>query len=100
MPPFHVTYIAASNDRQVLYYLEHEDQAIAIARNSYQTFYERYLTPAATSCYWRRLFVAWASVQGFEPQLYEKDEKTGQTVLRGTPFEAYALDAEHPMPDV
>lgn len=71
-----------------------------IAQNSYETFYERYLTPAATSCYWRRLITAWASVQGFEPRLYNEDEGTGKAVLRGIPFEAYALDAFHPLPDI
>ena len=72
---------------------------MAIAKNSHET-HEKYLTPAATSCYWRRLFTSWASVQGFEPQLYKWDEATNKMVLRGIPFEAYALDAKNPMPAV
>lgn len=85
---------------QVEYYLQHEEEAKVIAQNNFETFHQRYLTPAATSCYWRRLITSWAGVQGFTPQLYKKDEVTGKDVLRGIPFEAYALDARHPMPDV
>jgi protein glucosyltransferase len=81
------------------YYTLHENEAMAIAQNNYDTFHERYLTTAATACYWRRMFTAWASVQGFRPQLYTTNAK-GEKVIRGIPFEAYALDAEHPMPEV
>jgi protein glucosyltransferase len=81
------------------YYTTHEREGQRIADNNYKTFHERYLTSAATACYWRRLFAAWASVQGFEPKLYARDDN-GERVLRGLPFEAYALNAEKPMPDV
>ncbi|KAH0019815.1 hypothetical protein KCU78_g6661, partial [Aureobasidium melanogenum] len=89
----------ADLNEKMKYYASHEDEAMAIAQNNYATFHERYLTTAATACYWRRLFTAWASVQGFEPQLYTTNDH-GKKVVRGIPFEAYALDAEHPMPDV
>ncbi|THV77933.1 hypothetical protein D6C97_05242 [Aureobasidium pullulans] len=86
-------------DEMMTYYLAHEDEAMAIAQNNYATFHERYLTTAATACYWRRLFAAWASVQGFEPQLYET-RADGEVAIRGIPFEAYALNAEKPMPNL
>jgi protein glucosyltransferase len=81
------------------YYTTHESDGQRIADNNYKTFHERYLTSAAIACYWRRLFAAWANVQGFEPQLYERNDY-GERILRGLPFEAYALDAEQPMPDI
>ena len=81
------------------YYTKHDLEGQRIADNNYKTFHERYLTTAATTCYWRRLFTSWASVQGFRPELYTTNDH-GDKVLRGIPFEAYALDAEHPMPDV
>jgi len=81
------------------YYTTHDFEGQRIAENNYKTFHERYLTSAATACYWRRLFSAWASVQGFEPQLYKTNDH-GEQILRGLPFEAYALNAEKPMPDV
>ena len=62
-----------------------------MAKNSVQTFRERYLTPAAEVCYWRRLFKGWSEVVAFEPEFYEKDEK-GKKRWRGKPFESYLLE--------
>jgi hypothetical protein len=73
------------------YYKEHDNEAEEIAKNSYETFARRYLTPAAVTCYWRRLFWTWHSVQGYEPQLYTKD-KNGHLVMRGTPWTAFAAN--------
>jgi hypothetical protein len=73
------------------YYAKHDDEAEEIARNSHETFARRYLTPAAVTCYWRRLFWTWASVQGSEPQLYTRD-KRGTKVMRGTPWTAFAAN--------
>jgi len=84
---------------QMTYYLAHQDEAMTIAPNNYATFHERYLTTAATAYYWRRFFAAWASVQGFKPQLYET-RADGEVVIRGIPFEAYALNAEKSMPNL
>ncbi|KAK8009921.1 hypothetical protein PG990_008886 [Apiospora arundinis] len=39
-----------------------------IAREVAATFRDRYLTPAAEACYWRRLVAVYASVLGFEPE--------------------------------
>ena len=46
------------------------------------------------TCYWRRLFWSWASVQGFEPQLYTAD-KDGSMAMRGTPWTAFAANWPH-----
>ncbi|TKA67354.1 hypothetical protein B0A55_09686 [Friedmanniomyces simplex] len=71
-----------------------------IANNALQTFRERYLTPAAEACYWRALIRGWASVQGFEPEVWEDSSELiedwrggmkGRKVLRGAPFESYVV---------
>lgn len=46
------------------------------------------------TCYWRRLFWTWSSVQGFEPQLYTQDG-SGNMVMRGTPWTAFAANWPH-----
>ena len=61
-------------------------KAKRIADNSVRTLRDRYLTPAAEACYWRRLIEGYASVS-FEPDFYEKDNLTE----RGTPFSSVAL---------
>ena len=88
----------ADLEEKVQHYLDHDDEARRIAQTSYDTFSRRYLTPAAVSCYWRRLIRTWASVQGFPVELYKTDPQTGEQVLRGVPFEAYAINAKKPMP--
>ncbi|KAF9701334.1 hypothetical protein EKO04_000585 [Ascochyta lentis] len=94
-----VNYIEASENFGNLeaamdYYREHDNEAEDIARNSYETFARRYLTPAAVTCYWRRLFWTWSSVQGFEPQLYAPD-KEGNQIMRATPWTAFAANWPH-----
>lgn len=67
-----------------------------IADNSVETFRERYLTPAAEACYWRKLIKAWRAVS-FEPELYEpvavKHSQGGQMKragrTRGMRWESY-----------
>ena len=68
-----------------------KDDALAhrIARNNVETFRNRYLTPAAEACYWRRLFRSWATVS-FEPEFYELVNGTKR--WRGLPFESFALE--------
>jgi protein glucosyltransferase len=73
------------------YYRLHDAEAEEIAKNSYETFARRYLTPASVTCYWRRMFWSWASVQGYEPQLYAPD-KQGNMVMRATPWTAFAAN--------
>jgi hypothetical protein len=76
------------------YYLKHPKEAKKIAENSARIFRDRYLTPAAQACYWRKLFNAWASVS-FEPEFYTSvkghDGKMRKRV-RGTTFETYVSD--------
>ncbi|KAL9078988.1 MAG: hypothetical protein Q9157_002087 [Trypethelium eluteriae] len=75
-------------------------QVELIANNSVATFRDRYLTPAAQACYWRRLFWAWRSVS-FEPQLFKKveipDPASGTTKMkaewRGEPYQTYVMAA-------
>lgn len=78
-------------DEKMNYLLDHDSEAQRIAQNSVATFRDRYLTPAAQACYWRKLFHAWASVS-FEPELYTTIvDLHGNTRRknRGTPFETY-----------
>ena len=63
--------------------------AEAIADRMATTFRDRYLTPAAETCYWRKLMRAWAEVS-FEPELFE--EKDGKKKLRGLPVESYLIE--------
>ncbi|KAK5708089.1 hypothetical protein LTR97_000629 [Elasticomyces elasticus] len=75
----------------------------SIADNALKTFRERYLTPAAEACYWRAIIRGWASVQGFEPQIWEDDGKAlkdwrgemkTKRKIRGVPFESYVIMEE------
>ncbi|ORY69310.1 glycosyl transferase family 90-domain-containing protein [Leucosporidium creatinivorum] len=47
--------------------LADQNRAEFIAENAVRTLRGRYLTPAATSCYWRRALAEYASVQRFAP---------------------------------
>ncbi|TKA25049.1 hypothetical protein B0A50_06113 [Salinomyces thailandicus] len=74
------------------------EAAQRIVDNARETFRERYLTPAATACYWRALIRGWASVQDFVPEIWEFKEvedgvggKKMRKGLRGVPFESYAI---------
>lgn len=71
----------------VMHLVEHPELAEVIAENSVKTFRDRYLTPAAESCYWRRLIEGWASVS-FEPHFFADVEKKK---WRGVPFESFVL---------
>ena len=94
-------------------------EARAIAEEGVRVFRDRYLTPAAQACYWRRLFVAWKSVMGFEAELWFEDDQPdiapprtpvegarrtakrggfkGKT-MRGKPFESFMLEQHKPSP--
>jgi hypothetical protein len=79
---------------KIKYFLNHPKEAKNIAENSAKVFRDRYLTPAAQACYWRKLFNAWASVS-FTPELYNTikghDGKMRKQI-RGTTFETYVSD--------
>jgi protein glucosyltransferase len=72
------------------YFINHPGDAEVIANRSYEVFNQRYLTPAAVSCYLRRLFQGWAKVQGFKPEILQTTSDGGHE-LRGIPFEALAV---------
>lgn len=72
---------------KIMHLIEHPEVAERIAENSVRTFRDRYLTPAAEACYWRRLVRGWASVS-FEPQFYADE---GKERWRGLPFESFIL---------
>lgn len=74
-------------EEKILYYLDHREEAERIANNSVALFRDRYLTPAAQSCYWRRLFRLWSQVS-FEPEFYKTVNGTSK-IWRGIPFETY-----------
>lgn len=73
-------------DEKMQYMLAHEEEAGKIADNSVRMFRERYLTPAAQACYWRRLVYGWASMS-FEPSRWDENGE-----LRGLSFEDFVLE--------
>ncbi|KAF2008885.1 hypothetical protein BU24DRAFT_474962 [Aaosphaeria arxii CBS 175.79] len=66
--------------------LQDSQRAKMIANNSAKTFRERYLTPAAQTCYWRQLIRSWAEVS-FQPKPWVLID--GRMQLRGMPFETF-----------
>ena len=56
--------------RKVDYLIDNPGVAERIAENAVRTFRDRYLTPAAESCYWRHLIRRYGSVLDFEPSLF------------------------------
>lgn len=63
------------------------EEAKRIADNNVMTFRERHLTPAAETCYWRRLIRGWKEVT-FEPQFWNPTTEQ----WRGVPWESFALE--------
>lgn len=78
-------------DEKMDYLMKNPEVAQRIAKNSANTFRDRYLSPAAQACYWRKLFWAWRSVS-FEPKLHEVVD--GKRKLRGEPFESFVAKAK------
>ncbi|KAI1851551.1 hypothetical protein JX265_012367 [Neoarthrinium moseri] len=75
------------------YLIQHPDLARHIAGESTRVFRDRYLTPAAEACYWRRMFKLWRSVMSFEPQSH-RVAKDGKIVRRGVSWERFAFRQE------
>ncbi|KAH9992694.1 glycosyl transferase family 90-domain-containing protein [Xylariaceae sp. FL0662B] len=69
-------------------------RARRIALESTRVFRDRYLTPAAEACYWRRLIRNWRAVMDFEPRRYEVRED-GTKVRRGVSWERFAFRQKH-----
>jgi hypothetical protein len=76
-------------EQQVLALEKDNEKAKRIADNNANTLRERYLTPAAEVCYWRRLFRSWADIS-FEPEFWKTEG--GKRVWRGVPIESYVLE--------
>ncbi|KAJ5555792.1 hypothetical protein N7535_008224 [Penicillium sp. DV-2018c] len=76
--------------RKIDYLIDHPDTAERIANNAVRTFRDRYLTPAAESCYWRQLIRQYSAACDFEPVLFSTD-KDGKTRPRGVPYDTWML---------
>ncbi|KAI0376322.1 glycosyl transferase family 90-domain-containing protein [Hypomontagnella monticulosa] len=66
------------------------DRTRHIAQESARVFRDRYLTPAAEACYWRRMIRNWHAVMDFRPRRYESNEH-GIKVRRGVSWERFAF---------
>ena len=71
--------------------IDDDELAERIAKNSVKLFREHYLTPAAETCYWRKLIRGWATVS-FEPEFYNKTKSGEGKRWRGLPVESYFLE--------
>lgn len=79
-------------EEKIRYYNNHTTEAQTIANTARTTFRERYTTPAATACYWRKLLCSWASVS-FKPVTKivakGKHRRENTEVPRGISFEQF-----------
>ncbi|KAL3474834.1 glycosyl transferase family 90-domain-containing protein [Aspergillus californicus] len=78
-------------ERKIEFLIDHPETAERIAENAARTFRDRYLTPAAESCYWRHLVRRYADACEFEPVL--EVVRGGEKVRRGVGFESWVLGA-------
>lgn len=78
------------------YFIENPKAAQRIADNAAKTFRSRYTSPAAESCYWRRLIQSYSEV-AFTPEPFELStrirmgEEVTEQVLRGITYEEMLL---------
>ena len=79
----------ADLEEKMEWLLADEARAERIADNSARVFRDRYLTPAAETCYWRRLFRAWASVSEEARPWVEGANSTGE--YKGVAVEDYFM---------
>ncbi|KAL4885246.1 glycosyl transferase family 90-domain-containing protein [Aspergillus karnatakaensis] len=80
-------------ERKIEFLLDNPETAERIAQNSVRVFRDRYLTPAAESCYWRALVRAYGGASGFVPVLTEgeKEKEKDKKMERGVAFESWVL---------
>lgn len=97
-------------DEKMKKYLADPELSAKIAQNNVKTFRDRYLTPAAQACYWRKLIYGYGEVS-WRPDLYgepmdlpnvtapgvpERHDLDGMTrpgkPWRGTPWENYVVN--------
>ena len=76
-------------EEKVLEMIAEPGRARSIAMNGVETFRDRYLTPAAQACYWRKMMRGWAQVS-FVPAAWEIEPESGTRRTRGVPFETFA----------
>lgn len=77
-------------EEKIQWYRDNPLDAQRVANNSVNTFRDRYLTPAAEACYWRRMIRNWAEVQNFEPEAYEYARgERGYRKQRGIDWEVW-----------
>jgi hypothetical protein len=81
-------------EEKVEYFLEHPEEAETIVGNAVATFRDRYLAPAAQSCYIRKLIQGYSTVAD-TPEVY-RPLKEGHTVpmRRGRGFEDWLQGGE------
>ncbi|KAJ5960644.1 CAZyme family GT90 [Penicillium vulpinum] len=79
-------------EQKMQHLLSHDDEAKRIADNSVQVFRERYLTPAAEVCYWRRLMREWKKTIDFEPEFFTMVDRKKE--WRGISVESFLLMGE------
>ena len=95
-------------ERKVQYYMKHPEEAQRISDNARAAFRNRYLTPAAQACYWRRLIKGYGEV-AVRPKVYADDDDdvevgvagsrrgTAERRLRGISYEEFMLtEDEYP----
>lgn len=63
---------------------ENPEKVKQIAENSWNGFRNRYLTPAATSCYWRQLLRRWSEAQQYEVEMEDDYIPYESFMLMGT----------------
>jgi hypothetical protein len=81
-------------DKHMKDLLNNPAKAKKISENSAKTFRDRYLTPAAQACYWRKMIQSWSKVS-FEPQLFHEvkgNDGKRRKEIRGTSFETFVSD--------
>ncbi|KKK19010.1 hypothetical protein ARAM_001475 [Aspergillus rambellii] len=76
-------------ERKIEFLIDNPEAAERIADNAVKTFRDRYLTPAAESCYWRHLIRMYAASCDFGPVLSETQD--GEKQSRGVHFEDWIL---------
>lgn len=79
-------------ESKIEWYMKNPGQAQHVADNAIATFRDRYTSPAAEACYWRRLLRGWSEV-AFVPEPFENvvvnfsSETGSERRLRGVTFE-------------
>ena len=75
-------------DEKMQWLMDNDEAAERIAAKNVETFRDRYISPAAETCYWRRLVKSWASVSE-EAKPWE--EKDGKYEWKGVPLEDFLV---------